>query len=234
MDWKAGAANGSAFWAQAIGNREQKEEVARRVAARAKSGDVIGVGSGSTSYLTVLALAERMRSEGLQIRAIPTSIEQALTCAEAGIATTTLAAARPDWAFDGADEVDVRKRLIKGRGGAMLKEKLVIASSPVTYIVVDKSKHVQRLGEKFAVPVEVIPDAVHLACARLAALGAGELSLRLAKGKDGPVVTELGNLIVDARFAQIDDGHEAAIAAIPGVVESGLFIGYAVEIVEPE
>jgi ribose 5-phosphate isomerase A len=234
MDWKQSAATGSAFWTQPIGNRAEKEQVARRVAARAKNGDVIGVGSGSTAYLTVLALAERVKREGLAIRAIPTSLEQALTCAEAGIATTTLLAARPDWAFDGADEVDARQRLIKGRGGALLQEKLVIASSPMTCIVVDKSKHVQRLGEKFAVPVEVVPSAVHLACERLTALGALELRLRMATGKDGPIVTELGNLIVDARFAEIADTLEHEMAAIPGVVETGLFIGYPVEIVEPD
>jgi ribose 5-phosphate isomerase A len=234
MDWTASAASGSAFWAQPIGNRAEKEQVARRVAARAKNGDVIGVGSGSTSYLTVLALAERVKREGLAIRAIPTSVEQALTCAEAGIPTTTLLAARPDWAFDGADEVDARQRLIKGRGGALLQEKLVIASSPMTCIVVDKSKHVRRLGEKFAVPVEVVPSAVHLACERLTAMGAVELRLRMATGKDGPIITELGNLIVDARFGEIADTLEHEMAAIPGVVETGLFIGYPVEIVEPD
>jgi ribose 5-phosphate isomerase A len=225
---------GAAMWTQEIGNRAEKEQVARKVAAHAKSGDVVGVGSGSTSFLTVLALGERVKSEGLAITAIPTSAELALTCAAHGIPTTTLLAARPDWAFDGADEVDARNRLIKGRGGAMLQEKLVIASAARTYIVVDRSKRVARLGSKFAVPVEVMPPALHLACERLATLGAAEVHLRMAKGKDGPVVTEFGNLIVDARFDRIDDAHEKEIAAIPGVVESGLFVGYAVEIVEPD
>jgi ribose 5-phosphate isomerase A len=234
MDWTSSPAAGTAMWAQQIGNREEKEQVARKVAARAKNGDVVGVGSGSTSYLTVVALGERVRNEGLKITAIPTSAELALTCAAYGIPTTTLLAARPDWAFDGADEVDGARRLVKGRGGAMLQEKLVIASSPVTYIVVDRSKRVERLGSKFAVPVEVIPQAVHLACERLTKLGAVELALRMAKGKDGPIVTELGNLVVDARFDLIPDTHERDIAAIPGVVGSGLFVDYPVEIVEPD
>lgn len=234
MKWESSPVASASLWTQQIGDRDQKEEVARRVAARAKNGDVVGVGSGSTAYLTVVALGARARDEGLSITAIPTSAELALTCAAYGIATTTLHTARPDWAFDGADEVDARNRLIKGRGGALLQEKLVIASSPVTYIVVDRSKRVDRLGSKFAVPVEVIPAAVHLACERLAALGAKDLKLRMATGKDGPVITELGNLLVDARFDAIDDGDEAAIAAIPGVVESGLFVAYPVQIVEPE
>lgn len=234
MQWTDSPVAGKGLWSQEISNRAEKEQVARRVAARARSGEVIGVGSGSTAYLTVLALGERVRDEGLAILAIPTSAELELTCAAWGIPTTTLLAARPDWAFDGADEVDPKHRLIKGRGGAMLQEKLVIASSPLTCIVVDRSKRVERLGAKFPVPVEIVPAAVHLACERLARLGATQLALRMARGKDGPIVTELGNLIVDARFDTIGDGLETAIAGIPGVVESGLFEGYPVEIVEPE
>jgi ribose 5-phosphate isomerase A len=233
MKWTSPVA-GTSMWTQEISNREEKEQVARKVAARAKSGEVIGVGSGSTSYLTVLALGERVRAGELAITAIPTSAELTLTCAAFGIPTTTLLAARPDWAFDGADEVDPRHRLIKGRGGAMLQEKLVIASAPLTCVVVDRSKRVERLGSKFAVPVEIVPAALHLACMCMTALGATDLQLRMAKGKDGPVVTELGNLIIDARFAGIEDGLEKELAAIPGVVESGLFVGYPVEIVEPD
>jgi ribose 5-phosphate isomerase A len=233
MKWTSAVA-GTSMWAQQISNREEKEQVARKVAARARNGEVIGVGSGSTSYLTVLALGERVRTGALAISAIPTSAELALTCAAFGIPTTTLLAARPDWAFDGADEVDARQRLIKGRGGAMLQEKLVIASAPRTCIVVDRSKRVERLGSRFAIPVEIVPAAVHLACERIAALGATDVRLRMAQGKDGPVITELGNLIVDARFAQIEDALETELVAIPGVVESGLFVGYPVEIVEPD
>ena len=233
MRWTGKVAEAS-MWAQEISNRAEKEQVARRVASHARNGDVVGVGSGSTSFLTVLALGERVRAEGLAITAIPTSAELALTCAAFGIPTTTLLAARPDWAFDGADEVDASKRLIKGRGGAMLQEKLVIASAGRAYIVVDRSKRVDRLGSKFAVPVEVMPPALHLACERLTAIGAVDIQLRMAKGKDGPVITEMGNLVLDARFDHIDDVYEKEMAAIPGVVESGLFVGYPVEIVEPE
>jgi ribose 5-phosphate isomerase A len=218
-------------WVGEIANREAKETIARSVAARARNGEVIGIGSGSTSYLTVIALGERVGRDGLSIVGIPTSAELGFACAAAGIVTSTLQALRPDWAFDGADEVDERGRLIKGRGGALLHEKAVMAMCPNTLILIDDSKLVARLGSRFAVPVEVVPYCVHHVIEALGGLGATEVTLRMAKGKDGPVITEAGNLLLDARFAAIDDSLEAAIAAIVGVVESGLFIGYRIEIV---
>jgi ribose 5-phosphate isomerase A len=229
-------------WAGDISNREEKEAVAERVAARVRDGQVIGAGSGSTAYVAIHAIAGRVAREGLAITAVPTSVEVAQVCAAVGIPTASLAEVRPEWGFDGADEVDDRSRpdeparpirLIKGRGGAMFREKLVMASQAETLILVDHSKRVERLGERFPVPVEAHPSALHLAEERLRALGAGDVTLRPAGGKDGPVITENGNLILDARFDDIPDSLEADIAAIPGVVESGLFIGYAVEIVTP-
>ncbi len=219
-------------WVNEIPNRAAKEAIARSVAARARDGEVIGVGSGSTAYLTVLALGERVRAHGLSIAGIPTSSELAFACAAAGIMVTSLKAARPDWAFDGADEVDDRQRLIKGRGGALLHEKAVMVMSPNTLILIDDSKLVSRLGSRFPIPVEVVPYCVHHAIESLVALGAAEVSLRMAKGKDGPVITEAGNFLLDARFAHIEDSLEAAISAIVGVVESGLFVGYRVELVK--
>lgn len=224
------------YWSGTISNREEKEAVAERVAQRVRDGQVIGVGSGSTAYLAVLAIGERVAREGISITCVPTSVEVAQVCAAAGLATAGLAEIRPEWGFDGADEVhdtDDVVRLIKGRGGAMFREKLVMASQATTLILVDRSKLVERLGERFAVPVEVHPSALHLADDRLRALGAAEVTLRPAGGKDGPVVTENGNLILDARFGHIPDRLEQDIAAVPGVIESGLFVGYPVEIVTP-
>jgi len=223
-------------WSGAISHREEKEAVAARVAERVESGDVLGVGSGSTAYLAILAIGERVAREGLAITAVPTSLEVAQVCAAVGLATADLAEQRPRWGFDGADEVHRRGavvRLIKGRGGAMFREKLVMASQEKTLILADRSKLVDRLGEKFPVPVETAPSAVHLVEERLLGLGAEEVTLRAAGGKDGPVITEHGNLILDARFSDIADRLEADLAAIPGVVESGLFVGYPVEIVTP-
>lgn len=217
-------------WSDVIINKEGKQKVAGKIAEKVKDGDVLGVGSGSTVYMALLAIAERVKAEKLNIKAIPTSIEISMVCSKLGIPLTSMFESKPDWLFDGADEVDPKKSLIKGRGGAMFKEKLLISSSPVNYIIVDESKLVKKLGTNFPVPIEVFPAALLHVEAELEKLGVNELILRPAKGKDGPVITENGNLIVDARFPDIGDDLELKIKAITGVIESGLFINYNVEI----
>ena len=147
-------------WSNAIINREGKEIVAQEIAAMAKEGDVIGAGSGSTVYLTLFALAERIRKESLHIEVIPASAEISMSCIQLGIPQTTLWNKRPDWAFDGADEVDPERSLIKGRGGAMFKEKLLIKSSGKSFIIIDDTKLVDHLGSRFPIPVEVFPSAL--------------------------------------------------------------------------
>lgn len=154
-----------------------------------------------------------------------------MTCIQLGIPQTTLLDKKPDWTFDGADEVDPEQSLIKGRGGAMFKEKLLIRNSTETYIIIDESKFVSQLGSKFPVPVEVFPTSLLYAEKELIALGARDVSLRMAKGKDGPVITENGNFILDAWFDSIESSLERDIKSITGVIESGLFIGYNVEII---
>src|ERR1051326_736110 len=165
-----------------ISNRAAKEKLAAQLAGKLKDADIVGVGSGSTSLLTIQAIGERMKREGLRCTAIPTSIEAELACLSYEIPVTTLGAARPDWSFDGADEVDPAHNLIKGRGGAMFKEKLLIHASPRPYILIDESKRVQRLGERFPIPVEVHPLGLNVADKGLAALGATEIVLRPPKG----------------------------------------------------
>jgi len=219
-------------WSATIINLEEKQKVAGEIAAKVKDGDILGVGSGSTVYVALLAIAKRIKEEKLNVKAIPTSIEISMFCAKMGIPLTTLYENKPDWLFDGADEVDPNKSLIKGRGGAMFKEKLLISSSPVNYIIVDDSKLVQKLGTNFPVPIEVFPSALLHVEEGLKKIGAVSLQLRPAKGKDGPVITENGNLILDARFDDIDDGMEVKIKSITGVIESGLFIKYNVEILK--
>src|SRR5262245_43487720 len=212
-----------------VSNRQAKEKLAAEMARQLKDGDVVGAGSGSTSLLTIAAIGERMKRDGIRCIAIPTSIEAELACVAAGIPVTTLLAARPDWSFDGADEVDPGKNLIKGRGGAMFKEKMLIYASPRPYILVDQTKLVKKLGEKFPIPVEVHPLGLKVAEKALEMLGATEIVLRPAQGKDGPVITENGNLIVDVRFPEIHAETERQIKSIPGVIESGLFWGLPVE-----
>lgn len=215
-----------------ISNKEQKEKIAHQVATYLKPNDVVGVGSGSSSYLALLALVKKSKEEHIPFTAIPTSHELLLTCQLLGISTTTLSHQKPDWGFDGADEVDGKNRLIKGRGGALFKEKLVMKASKKTFILIDQSKHVEVLGQKTAVPIEVFPDALSLVEHELLSYGVSSLSLRLAKGKDGPVITENGNFILDVFFHSIDDGLEKEIKRIPGVIESGLFFHYPIELIE--
>jgi ribose 5-phosphate isomerase A len=208
-------------------NAAAKSQVAAQMADRLRAGDVVGVGSGSTSLLTIHALAARAGAEGLDWVAVCTSYESELTCASLGIRTTTLDVVRPDWSFDGADEVDPASNLNKGRGGALLREKVVMASSPERYVVVDESKLVEHLCSKFPVPVEVLPEAVQFVRHALGGLGVTRMALRPGGTKDGPAVTEHGNLLLDVWLPAIDDGTERQLQAIPGVIECGLFLGYA-------
>ena len=229
MDWNSSITN--SLWPDSIQNRESKEKVAELIARKVKDGDTIGVGSGSTSYLALLAIAQKIKTEALSVRAIPTSIEIALTCISLGIPVVSLQENRPDWYFDGADEVDPNNHLIKGRGGAMFKEKLIMSASSRNYIIIDKSKLVEKLGAKFPVPVEVFPSALMAVEVELKKLGAKEILLRPAQGKDGPVISENGNLILDVRFDQIDKDMETKIKCITGVIESGLFQNLQAEII---
>jgi ribose 5-phosphate isomerase A len=229
MNWQSGILKNLA-WPDTIANQEAKQKVAEKIAGKVKDGDVLGVGSGSTSYLALIAIAEKIKAEGLNIKAIPTSFEISMACTNLGVPLTSIFEHRPDWSFDGADEVDPDHNLIKGRGGEMFKEKLSMIVSPLNYIIVDETKLVKKLGTNFPIPVEVFPLALLHVEEKLKALGADSLSLRLAKGKDGPVITESGNLIVDARFYEIDNNLEFKIKSITGVIESGLFIKYNVEV----
>lgn len=217
-------------WSDTIIHREGKQKVATEIAAKVKDGDILGVGSGSTSYLALIAIAERIRAEKLDVKAITTSIEISMFCSKLGVPQTSLFENRPDWLFDGADEVDPNQNLIKGRGGAMFKEKLLISSSPVNYIIVDESKMVQKLNTNFPIPVEVFPQALLHVERELKRIGADSVVIRPAKGKDGPVVTENNNLILDCHFAEVYDRLEKDIKSITGVIESGLFMGYRPEI----
>jgi ribose 5-phosphate isomerase A len=227
MNWPKAVYNS---WQGAVSNREAKEELGRRIALKVEDGQVIGVGSGSTAAIAIQKIAERVKSEGLRVTAICTSAEVTLACAALDLPVGTLLQYCPDWSFDGADEVDGERNMIKGRGGAMFLEKIVMQASPRNYILVDQSKLVARLGEKFAIPVEVLPIALRVVERELARLGTTEQALRLAVKKDGPEITEHGNLILDVRFPQIGKSLERDLAAIPGVIESGLFMGRDIEV----
>lgn len=230
MDWEKTIID-SLEWGKEISNREEKQKVADKIASMVKDGDIIGIGSGSTAYLALLKIADRIRTEQLHIHAIPTSQEIKMACAKLGIPLTSLLEHKPNWTFDGADEIDPNHNMIKGRGGAMFKEKLLISSSPQTFIIADPSKMVSKLGSRFPVPVEIFPDALIHADQALRSLSPVDIKLRMAQGKDGPIITENGNLILDVWFNNIPDNLENAIKSITGVIESGLFMHYEVKII---
>jgi ribose 5-phosphate isomerase A len=229
MNWNSDLIN-HLQWSETIINLEQKQKVAQQISAKVKNGDIIGAGSGSTVYLALYAIAKRIEEEGLAVQVIPASFEITMACSNLKIPVTSLLTDRPSWCFDGADEVDPDRSLIKGRGGALFKEKLLILSSEKRYILVDESKLVDKLGANFPVPIEVFPGALTYVESALKELNVTEVKLRLAKGKDGPVITENGNFLLDTRFSIITKDHEHHIKSISGVIESGLFINYDVEV----
>jgi len=233
MNWESSLIK-NLEWSADIINISGKQKVANQIAEKVKDGDILGIGSGSTVYLALIAIAERIKTEKLNVKGIPTSLEISMFCAKLGIPLTTLFEDKPDWLFDGADEVDPNKSLIKGRGGAMFKEKLLISSSGVSYIIVDDSKIVDKLGANFPVPIEVFPQALLYVEQQLKRLGATSIVIRPAKGKDGPIISENDNLILDCKFNEIDNNLEREIKAITGVIESGLFIGYDLNILVAE
>ena len=215
-----------------VGGRSSTVIVNPSDAASPPSGG-IGAGSGSTAFLAIHAIAERVSAgEIADVTLIPTSIEVQLTIAGLGLRVGDLAADTPQWLFDGADEVDPDRNLIKGRGGALFREKILFRATGDRRVLVDESKHVEHLGSRFAVPVEVEPVALPVVAPELEKLFPTELGIRKASGKDGPVITELGNLLVDCRFDEIAPDLETRIKSITGVVESGLFQGYEPTLIE--
>ncbi|MCI8485611.1 MAG: ribose 5-phosphate isomerase A [Clostridia bacterium] len=207
-------------WNEDITNKEQKQKLALKIAEKVNDGDVIGFGSGSTSFVAICAIAEKIKKENIKITAIPTSYEIKMLCSYFDIPTCTLQEKKPDWCFDGADEIDNNNWMIKGRGAAMFKEKLNILNASKVYILADESKFVDKLCTKHLVPVECYPEAVNYVKEQLLKLGATDVILRLATKKDGPVITECGNFILDTKFENINENLETTIKAIPGVIES--------------
>jgi ribose 5-phosphate isomerase A len=205
-----------------------KRAAAEAAVALVQDDMVVGLGTGSTAAFAIEALARRHR-RGLRFVGIPTSERSAAQASAAGIPLSSFAEHRQiDLTIDGADEVERGTlNLIKGLGGALLREKIVAAASRCLAIIVDGSKLVDRLGTHAPVPVEVVPFGMEATQAALEALGAS-VRLRLSPGRD-PFVTDSGNRILDCGFGPIGDPAklEARIGAIVGVVESGLFIGRA-------
>lgn len=203
-----------------------KEAAGRCAAEYIEAGMIVGLGTGSTAEWAIRALGERVAT-GLAIKAIPTSAATAALARALDIELTTLAeVARVDLTIDGADEVDPSLDLIKGLGGALLREKVVASITERQIIVAGPSKLVARLGTKAPLPVEVVPWSHPLVARGLKERGLAP-ALRL-RAPNIPYVTDNGNYVIDARFpAGIDDARatEHWLNALPGVVENGLFVG---------
>lgn len=210
-----------------------KQEVGRAAAAQVKSGSIVGLGTGSTTAFAIQFIGERLAAgEITDIVGIPTSFQASVLAKKHGIPLTTLdEAPRIDIAIDGADEVDPQQNLIKGGGAAHTREKVVDGLAERFVVVVDSSKLVDKLGSTFALPVEVLPMAVAPVTRALEALG-GTPELRMGVNKDGPVITDQGNMVLDVKMTGIDDPVELekTINNIPGVLENGLFVGLADEV----
>jgi ribose 5-phosphate isomerase A len=209
-----------------MANDQEKEAAARASLRFVKDGQVVGLGTGSTAAYFIKLLGEKVKN-GLRIRGIPTSVRSKELALSLGIPLITLDECQEiAVTVDGADEVDLRLRLIKGGGGALLREKIVASATKQLVIVADTSKQVTVLG-KFPLPVEVIPFAQAVVAKRIAALGA---EVRLRTQPDGqPYVTDERNHILDCHFGQIPDveGLARQLSDMPGIVEHGLFIGMA-------
>ena len=203
-----------------------KKEAAYKAVEQVKHGMVVGLGTGSTAFHAVNAIGDRMRSEGLSIIGVPTSSRTADQARSLGIELASLEdQPRLDLAIDGADEIEMSTlNLIKGAGGALLQEKLVEVSAARLIIIADESKKVEKLGARFAIPVEVVRFGWKSTRGRLEALGC-EPVLRLTD--DGsPFITDEQHFLLDCQFGLIDDAAALAdaIKGITGVIEHGLFI----------
>lgn len=208
---------------EASSNRGAKKAAGEAAAELVKAGMLVGLGTGSTVAWTIKRLGERIKDEGLNFYGVPTSFQAEELAIDSGIKLTTLNQnPHLDLAIDGADQVDFSLMVIKGGGAAHAREKVVSSSAKKFVIVADESKFVEKLS--WPVPVEVLPFAFKLAGKRLEELG-GRSVLRMGKMKDGPVITDNGNFVLDVDFGIIEDPRSIAvkISPIPGVVEHGIF-----------
>ncbi len=207
----------------ASANANAKKAAGESAAALVKDGMVVGLGTGSTVAWTIKMLGHRVKEEGLDILGVPTSYQAETLAIASGVKLTSLSQ-HPvlDLAIDGADQIDFNLFAIKGGGAAHTREKVVSSSARRFIVVADETKYAEKLSHP--VPVEVLAFAARLVDQRLKELG-GAPVLRLGKMKDGPVITDNGNFVMDVDFGVIEDPEALAakLCQIPGVVEHGIF-----------
>lgn len=209
-------------------DKAAKRDAALAAVKHVKDGFIIGLGSGSTAAYAIDALGERVKKENLKILGVPSSYQAFSLAVQNKIPITTLEEHPTVYVnIDGADQIDPQLNLIKGMGAALAREKIVAAASKLNIIIADEKKKVKVLGENnHPVPMEVLPFAIGPVMRRLNSMG-GKAVLRETKGKLGPVISDNGNAIMDVTFGPIADATKLAreLKMIPGVVETGLFIG---------
>ena len=208
--------------------QEAKRKAALQAVNHVKDDFIVGLGSGSTAAFAIEALGKKMKAETLCVMGIPTSYQAFLLAVDCGIPVTTLDEhPEIDVTIDGADQITSELNLIKGMGAALAREKIVAAASKINIIIADENKKVKVLGENNqSVPIEVLPFSISLTKRKIIGLG-GKPILREGKGKLGPVITDNGNAILDCYFGEITrpDELEVKVKMIPGVVETGFFVG---------
>src|SRR5207248_3691624 len=200
----------------------QKQAAAQRALELVKPGTIVGLGTGSTARYFIEGLAARIQN-GLLVQAVATSTESRRLAEKGRIPITERNDQSLDLAVDGADEIDPALNCVKGRGGALLREKIVAHASRRFVLIADESKLVGRLG-RGPVPIEVLPFLWEATSRAIESLG-GRPQLRMTSGR--PFTTDNGNLILDTTFGAVDAQLGVAIHAIPGVLEHGLFFGIA-------
>lgn len=209
---------------------EAKKTAALEAVRHVEDGFVVGLGSGSTAAYAIEEIGNRMKREKLRILGVPTSYQAFALAVKHRIPITTLEEYPTlDLAIDGADQIDEKLNLIKGMGGALAREKIVASASKKFIIVVDESKKVKILGENnHPVPIEALSFAAPLVMRKINGIG-GKPTLREGNGKVGPVITDNGNVIIDAVFGPINEPAELQrkLKSIVGVVETGLFVNMA-------
>lgn len=201
-----------------------KQRVAVHAANLVKADMVVGLGTGSTANLFIEALAKRNRSEKLNVTTVSSSVISAVKAKQAGLSVTSIDSLDYlDMYVDGADEVTPDLTLLKGRGQDLVREKLLASAADQFYVLVDESKLVDRIGQNFPIPVEVMPDAWKLVLGQLKQQG-GHGELRMNASGDNVAVTAHGSLVLDMTFEHVDSLELTMVLdTIPGVIEHGIF-----------
>jgi ribose 5-phosphate isomerase A len=209
---------------------EAKKRAAVRAVKHVRDGFVVGLGSGSTAAFAIKEIGRGVQEESIRVFGVPTSYQAFMLATEYGIPVTTLNEnPKLDLCIDGADEIDRELNLIKGKGGgAIMREKIVASAAEKMLIIADETKLTQMLGTNHPLPLEILPFAERVVSAKLRELG-GTPILRERGDRTGPFITDNGNFILDFHLGPIENLSELnlRLKSIPGIIETGLFIGMA-------